>query len=150
MASCRPIGSLIVTEPDCIFCRIVRQEIPSALVYEDEHVLAFLDINPVNPGHVLVVPRKHVERLTEADDIVLAAAMHAICRCAAAIVEATQAEGFNVLQNNGSCAGQVVPHLHFHVIPRNARDGFRFGWRQGAYAEGELEQCRRRITAAIQ
>jgi len=134
---------------DCIFCKIVAGEIPSARVYEDESVVAFLDINPVNPGHTLVVPRVHVERLTEAEEGLLAAVAVAVGKCARAVMAATGAEGFNVLQNNGPCSGQVVPHLHVHIIPRNAADGFRFGWRQGAYGEGDMDAMRRRIAERL-
>jgi histidine triad (HIT) family protein len=134
---------------DCIFCKIVAGDIPSARVYEDAGVVAFLDINPVNPGHTLVVPRVHVERLTDADESVVTAVAAAVGKCARAVMAATGAEGFNVLQNNGACAGQVVPHLHVHIIPRSASDGFRFGWRQGGYGEGELDAMRRRIAGRV-
>jgi len=133
----------------CVFCRIAAGEIPAAVLLENETVLGFLDIAPVNPGHCLVVPRRHVGSLLEMNGQELAACMEAVRRLARAAVEAAGAEGFNVLQNNGRCAGQLVPHAHFHVIPRSSGDGFSFGWRQGAYGEGEMEAMRRRIRALL-
>jgi histidine triad (HIT) family protein len=135
---------------DCIFCRIVAGEIPSALVYEDETVVAFLDIAPVNPGHVLVIPRRHAERLTDLSEAELAACARTVRRVARAVLEATGWPGLNVLQNNDGCAGQVIEHCHFHVIPRSPDDGMKFGWRQLGYEEGEIERYRERIAAKVE
>jgi histidine triad (HIT) family protein len=134
---------------DCIFCKIIQGSIPSVRVYEDKDVVAFLDINPVNPGHLLVVPRRHTECLADTEDGSLHAVMSVIKKCSAAVQKATGMPGFNVVQNNGSCAGQIVPHLHFHIIPRAPSDGFRFGWRKGAYAEGEAKALQERIKQAL-
>jgi histidine triad (HIT) family protein len=118
---------------DCIFCKIVAGELPSARVYEDDHTLAFLDIAPVVKGHTLVIPRTHHDRITDAPDEVLAHVVAAVSRVARALVASLGADGFNVTQANGEIAGQVVPHLHFHVIPRFARDGRVRHWKQGSY-----------------
>ncbi len=124
---------------ECIFCKIVKGEIPSASLIENETVMSFLDINPVNHGHALVIPKKHVETLIEAEQAVLENCILTARQVAEAILGATGAEGFNILQNNGRCSGQVVPHLHFHVIPRWSDDGFSLGWRQGRYEDNELD-----------
>jgi len=134
---------------DCIFCRIIAGEIPAATLIETAKVISFLDINPVNPGHALAVPKRHVASLLDLTQEELHIAGFVIKRLAAAIKEATGAEGFHVLQNDGAVAGQVVQHVHFHIIPRKPDDGFQLGWRQGSYAEGELEELRRAIQAGL-
>ena len=134
---------------DCIFCRIAAGEIPSARVMEDDTKLAFMDINPVRPGHVLLIPRKHYERLTDMPPVEAGELLAALPGLAAAVVKATQADGFNGFQTNGACAGQVVPHVHVHIIPRHENDGYSFNWNSGSYAEGEAEAWRQKITAAL-
>ena len=134
---------------DCIFCRIVSGEVPSARVYETEEVLAILDINPVAPGHTLLLSKEHVPGVLEAGPEVLAALAQALSTVARGVVRATEAEGLNVLLNSGRPAGQLVPHLHFHLIPRRSGDGLRLEWRPGSYPEGEMEAHRRRIAQAI-
>jgi histidine triad (HIT) family protein len=107
----------------CLFCKIISKEIPAEIVYEDDEVLAFLDINPVNPGHTLVVPKKHCENLLEASEADLCNLISVIPKTARAIMASGQYEAFNVAMNNGAIAGQVINHLHFHIIPRKADDG---------------------------
>jgi histidine triad (HIT) family protein len=115
-----------------IFTRIVKGEIPCHRVYEDEHVIAFLDIAPVSRGHVLVVPKEERERLHELSGESAAALGRALQRVAAAVVRATGAADYNVLQNNGAAAHQAVMHVHFHVIPKHADgSGLGIGWRAG-------------------
>jgi len=110
----------------------VTGEIPCHRVYEDEHVIAFLDIAPVSRGHVLVVPKEERERLHELSDESAAALGRALRRVAAAVVQATGAADYNVLQNNGAAAHQAVMHVHFHVIPKHADGtGLGVGWRAG-------------------
>ena len=103
---------------DCLFCGIIAGKIPSKKIYEDAATVAFLDINPANPGHALVVPKKHAENLFDADDESLKAAVIVAKKVATLVKERTGCEGVNVLQNNGKAAGQIVSHVHFHVIPR--------------------------------
>ena len=108
---------------DCIFCRIVDGEIPSRTVYENEHVLAFLDANPLTPGHTLVVPKAHHERLNDVPED-LAAELYAVLHDVVPAAEAAaDAPASTVAFNNGEVAGQEVPHVHGHVIPRTAGDG---------------------------
>ena len=107
----------------CVFCRIVKGEIPAHKVYEDEHVVAFLDIYPINPGHTLIVPKEHYERLEDVPPEVLAAMMRAAARLAPAVLRATGAEGYNLVVNVGRAAGQEIMHVHLHLIPRRSGDG---------------------------
>ena len=102
----------------CVFCRIINKEIPSRIVYEDDHVLAIRDLAQVTRGHTLVMPKKHIATLMDCDDDTAAAVIRVIRRLAAQIQQKTGAAGINVLNNNGEAAGQTVDHLHFHIIPR--------------------------------
>jgi len=107
----------------CLFCRIVSGETPSHMIYEDDAVVSFLDILPANPGHALVVPREHYESVCEVPGPQMERLARAIQRVAAAIKAAYDLQGLNLLLNEGRVAGQLIPHLHFHVIPRHANDG---------------------------
>ncbi|MBI2607511.1 MAG: HIT family protein [Candidatus Doudnabacteria bacterium] len=108
---------------DCIFCKIVEGSIPSNKVYEDDQVLAFLDIRPVSKGHTLVIPKKHSQDLLDTDDETLQHLLLAAKKVSRAVVKATGAQGFNLGVNNGKDSGQEVMHLHFHIIPRYVNDG---------------------------
>jgi len=134
---------------DCIFCSIVAGNVPAAKLIETDKVISFLDIAPVNRGHCLVVPKRHSESLVNLTQEELHTCIFTVQRIARAAVTATTAEGVNVLQNNGKCAGQVISHVHFHVIPRWSNDGFRFGWRQGSYNEGEIDKLQEEIQALL-
>lgn len=134
---------------DCLFCKIIKGEIPSAKVYEDEQGYAFLDIGPLSWGHTLLVPKKHYERITEMPADEVAALTSVIPKLAAAVIEATDAEGLNVLQNNGPVSGQAVPHLHVHLIPRHTGDGLGYRWNAKQYGEGEMDRYHNKILAAL-
>ena len=124
-----------MTDPNCIFCKILAKQIPSALVYEDEHAYAFLDIAPFEKGHTLVIPRFHAERLVDMPTEWLLRLMPAVQKTAALLLARLPCDGFNLLQSNGKCATQVVPHVHFHVIPRwNGHDML---WLPGKYDSPE-------------
>ncbi|KAB1441784.1 HIT family protein [Pseudodesulfovibrio senegalensis] len=135
---------------DCIFCKIVAGEIPCAKVFESETCLGFLDIAPVNKGHALVLPKAHHPALWDlpaglGEDLM--AAMKAV---SVAVRETTGAHGLNVMQNNLEAAGQLVPHLHFHVIPRFSDDGLQL-WAQGSYASGdEMNALAESIRRAVE
>lgn len=122
---------------ETIFSKILRGEIPCHRIYEDEHVLAFLDINPISRGHTLVIPREPAETLVELSAEAAAAVGRVLPRIARAVLEATGAKDFNVLQNNGAAAHQAVFHVHFHIIPMHA-DGTGLGieWRPGKLDDG--------------
>ncbi len=134
---------------DCIFCKIMQGEIPSARVYEDDRVVSFLDISPVNPGHTLVVPRKHYATLFDIPQEELEACIVAARKVGKAVLQATGASGMNLLQNNFRSAGQLVDHIHFHLIPRHDSDGFMTSWPGKPYPPGELEKTLGNIKAAI-
>ncbi len=133
---------------DCLFCKIINGEIPSEKVYEDADVFAFLDIHPVNPGHVLVVPKKHVADAVASDDATLGAVMSAARKLSAAVMRATGASGFNMEINNGVSAGQVVFHLHLHIVPRFINDGLKH-WPGKEYASGEAAAVAHKIKTAL-
>ena len=120
---------------DCIFCAIAAGEIPSFKVYEDDLVLAYLDINPFTKGHTLVIPKAHSTGLLDTDDEVLAAVVARVKKVAAHLKAALPCDGFNILQNNGEAAGQTVHHLHFHIIPRYAGEPLTFESKPGDMAE---------------
>ena len=134
-----------MTDEPTIFGRILDGEIPCHRVYEDEHVLAFLDVGPLSPGHTLVIPKERKGRLHELSDASAAAIGRVLPRIARAVLAATGAEDYNVLQNNGAAAHQAVFHVHFHVIPRSGEQGLGIGWPAGSLdaAEGG------RLAAAI-
>jgi histidine triad (HIT) family protein len=109
----------------CIFCRIIKGEIPSMKVFENENVLAFMDIQPINPGHVLVIPKKHAELITELDDKITAGLFIAARNLNLALRKSgIRCEDVNFHLSDGKSAGQEVPHVHVHVIPRFSGDNF--------------------------
>jgi histidine triad (HIT) family protein len=118
---------------DCIFCRIVRGEIPATRVYEDADTLAFMDIGPVVKGHTLVIPKAHFDPITGTPPATLQKLIVVVQRIAQAQIKGLHADGINVSQANGRVAGQVVPHIHFHVIPRFADDRHSWNWVAKAY-----------------
>lgn len=123
--------------PETIFSKILRGEIPCHKVYEDEHVLAFLDINPIAHGHTLVIPKEPAETLDKLSDDAAAAIGRVLPRLSRAVLAATKATAFNVLQNNGPAAHQAVFHVHFHIIPKHDDDsGLGIEWPAGSLADG--------------
>ncbi len=137
------------TDPDCIFCKIIAGEIPSEKVFENDHVLAFMDINPTSKGHTLVIPKDHSADLPSTDVNALLQVTAVLPMIAAAAVKAVGAAGFNILQSNGPCAGQVVPHIHFHIVPRNDGDGIGLGFRQKPPMEDDFAATAEAIRAAL-
>jgi len=134
----------------CVFCKMVAGEIVVAKVYEDEAVLAFLDVGPISDGHTLVIPKQHCMRIHECDPEVLAGVASRLGRIAEAVVEAIDADGYNVLCNNGAAAGQVVDHLHFHVIPRKAGDRVLTEWPSYRYRKGQMEEIAAKIRRNLE
>lgn len=108
---------------ECLFCKIVMGEIPSDKVYEDSEVIAFLDINPRNPGHTLVVPKKHYETIMEMPENEASELFKVVKKMAVAVKKGIKADGISIGQSNERAAGQVIPHVHFHVIPRFLSEG---------------------------
>jgi histidine triad (HIT) family protein len=134
---------------DCIFCKIVKKEIPSSIVYEDKNTLAFLDISPLNRGHALVIPKKHYETIADIPESEIADLMKVVRKVGIATQKAVGAHGLNITQNNGKAAEQFVPHMHFHLIPRFEEDGIYMTHPKKKYAEGEMEETRKRIADNI-
>ena len=112
----------------CVFCKIISGEIPAQKVYEDDHTIAFLDINPVSKGHTLVIPKDHYDVLSSMPEKEFLTYMVTVQKVIKGLMNYTDA--VNVLENNGKDAGQLVPHVHFHIIPRRPGDGLKIGeWR---------------------
>jgi histidine triad (HIT) family protein len=131
---------------ETIFSKIIAGEIPCLRVYEDTHVLAFLDINPLSRGHTLVIPKEPAETIDQLSDEAAAALGRVLPRISRAILQATGAPAFNVLQNNGVEAHQAVMHVHFHIIPKYADDsGLGIGWPARSLSTEEGKQ----LAAAI-
>ncbi|RLG22392.1 HIT family protein [Methanosarcinales archaeon] len=107
----------------CIFCEIINKNIPSSIVYEDEGVIAFLDINPRTRGHTLVVPKRHVSSLVELSDEEVCELFRDVKKCAELLMKKLGATGFNIGLNNGRSAGQLIEHVHVHVLPRYGDEG---------------------------
>jgi|SRR3989344_2538838 len=133
---------------ECIFCKIVRGEIPSSIVLDTDKVIAFLDIRPVNKGHVLVVPKEHFETLLDGSENILRDMIVAAKKIGKSFRKALKADGFNLGMNNFAAAGQVVFHAHLHVIPRFENDGLQH-WPGKTYDEGEIEQYKEKIATFL-
>ena len=120
---------------NCIFCAIAAGEIPSFKIYEDEYVLAYLDINPFSKGHTLVIPKEHTTGMLDTPDETLSAVISRVKKVANRLKSALPCDGFNILQNNGEAAGQTVMHLHFHIVPRYGKEDIAFVSHKGDMAE---------------
>jgi histidine triad (HIT) family protein len=138
-----------MADPNCVFCKIVAGQIPSLRVYEDDLVLAFLDIGPLAEGHLLVIPKEHAERLEDMPSETLAHLARQLPTLARVVLRVTGAAGYNLLQNNGRVSGQEIPHVHFHIIPRVAADGLGYRWNVSKYPEGRGEEIRQKLLAAL-
>jgi histidine triad (HIT) family protein len=133
---------------DCLFCKIIKGELPSYKVYEDENFLAFLDITPINKGHVLLVPKEHHEDLFDMPDSITAKIFPIVKRVSNAVMKATDADGLNLGQNNKPAAGQAVMHFHLHIMPRFEDDGLRL-WPGKKVEEKELKEVVEKIKKEI-
>ncbi|MFH1744667.1 MAG: HIT family protein [bacterium] len=133
---------------DCIFCKIINGDIPSYKVYEDDKVIAFLDILPISQGHTIVVPKIHVADVENLSDEHFLAMAGCVKKLGKAVMEALSVKGYSVFLDNKSAANQHVPHVHFHLVPREEGDGLE-RWPQSGYGEGEAEDCVRRIKEKL-
>jgi histidine triad (HIT) family protein len=124
----------------------VRNEIPSKKIYEDNDVVAFLDINPANPGHTLVASKKHYESIIDADNAVLSKLIQVTKTVAKTIKEKLNTDGINVIQNNGKHAGQLVNHIHFHIIPRYPNDKVMISYQRAQITEKDLDEIQKKLT----
>lgn len=134
---------------DNIFTKIIDGEIPCHKIYEDEHTLAFLDIGPLSEGHTLVIPKERKAALHELSDESAAAIGRVLPRLCRAVMQATGAEAYNVLQNNGAAAHQAVPHVHFHIIPKFDESGLCMTWSGGALEDRRAKQLVQKMRAAL-
>ncbi|MBL7017079.1 MAG: HIT family protein [Kiritimatiellales bacterium] len=133
-----------------IFEKIIAKEIPATIVYEDEDTLAFMDIGPIIKGHTLVIPKTCYDPVTETPDEVLTKLILVSKRIAAAQMKSLGADGINIIQNNGAAAGQEVPHVHIHVIPRFENDGHHWNWNAKSYESAEeMEELAERIREGL-
>jgi len=138
-----------MNQKGCIFCRMVSGEIPVAKVYEDEVVLAFLDIGPVSDGHTLLIPKEHFAKLEDCPAELIGKVASRLGKISAGVVKATGADGYNMLCNNGRAAGQLVEHLHFHIVPRKTGDGVFDRWPSFKYPQGRIEKLAEQIQQLL-
>ena len=124
---------------NCIFCKIAAGEIPSTTIYEDDDFRVILDIEPASKGHALILPKEHFANLYELDDALAAKALVVAKKVITQMTEVLGCDGYNVLQNNGTAAGQTVFHFHMHLIPRYKEDDVKIGWKLGKLTE-EVKQ----------
>jgi histidine triad (HIT) family protein len=134
---------------DCVFCKIVEGQIPATKVHEDELTLTFMDIGQVNPGHVLVAVKPHIENIFGLDDKLAAAVFQTAARVARAVEKAYAPEGVTLYQANGAAAGQTVYHFHLHLVPRYANDGMDLTWPTKNPSREQLQANAARIRAAL-
>jgi histidine triad (HIT) family protein len=137
-------------DPDCTFCRIVAGEIPCFKLYEDEATLAFMDINPVHPGHALAIPKAHEADVFEVSEPAIAAVSATARKLARAVHEVVAPDGLNLVQCNGKAAAQSVPHFHMHVLPRKAGDDLALNWGLEPGDMDEIGALAERIRTALE
>lgn len=136
-------------QSNCIFCKIIADEIPSATVYEDDDFKVIMDIFPAAKGHTIILPKRHAVNLFELDEDSASKALLVAKKVAKATMEALGCEGINLLQNNGEAAGQSVFHFHIHLIPRFSQDQVTVPWATGKYGDGEAAELATAIAARI-
>jgi len=135
---------------DCIFCRILRKEIPSAKIFENDKFYSFLDVSPVNFGHAIIIPKEHTETMITAKSTTLREIMPVAKKIACAIMKHQKADGFNLCINNCKAAGQLVPHLHIHIIPRFEADSVTIDKQKTKkYVPGEMEKLAVKIKETV-
>lgn len=131
-----------MTKDDCIFCKLANGEIPTNSIYEDDNFNVILDLGPATRGHALILPKNHYANLFELPDETAGEVMILAKKLATLMKDKLNADGFNLVQNNGTCAGQTVFHFHFHLIPRYENDGQKILWNPTKPSAEELEQIR--------
>lgn len=134
---------------DCLFCKIIRGEIPSAKIYENEHTFAFLDIHPNNHGHTLVIPKEHHRNILDLPEGVLRELYSSVRKVSIAVYGGMGAAGLNINMNNERSAGQLIFHTHVHIIPRFEEDGLRVWSRNVPYKNGEMDSVAEKIKKAL-
>lgn len=143
---------MVLHVEDCIFCKIINGDIPSAKIYEDDKVYAFLDLGQVTKGHTLVIPKKHARNMLDLDEEAASELYKRVPKIANAVKEAYAADGINIINNNEEIASQTVFHCHVHLIPRYSKnDDFGFKWKDNSntYSQGEFQKRAAKISALI-
>ncbi|MCF0133313.1 MAG: HIT family protein [Blautia sp.] len=130
---------------DCIFCRIANGEIPSATLFEDDDFRVILDLGPATKGHALILPKQHYANIYELPEELASKAILLAKKMAEAMSEGLEADGFNIVQNNGEAAGQTVFHFHMHLIPRYEKDGAGIGWKPGKLTDEIKEEILNKV-----
>ena len=139
----------MTSDPECLFCKIIAGKIPAFKLYEDEDTFAFMDINPANEGHALVVPKEHSKDLYSVSDAAIKASVLTAKKVALAVQKTVDMDGLNLVQCNGPAAAQSVFHFHMHVLPRGAQDELKLNW---GLKPGDMEaigQLAERIRANV-
>jgi histidine triad (HIT) family protein len=139
----------MAADPQCVFCKIVAGRIPSVKVAESDVAYAFMDIGPIAAGHTLVIPREHYVGVEDVPPAVAAGVFELAARVAPALMRAVGAEGMNILQNHGRCAGQVVMHMHVHLIPRRTGDGLQRPWPAQQADPAELKRIAEKVAGML-
>jgi histidine triad (HIT) family protein len=139
----------MASDPNCIFCKIVAGQIPCHKLHEDADVLAFLDVSPLSEGHCLIIPKAHHVTLETMPDDLAASCGRVMPALARAVLAATGASAYNVLQNNGKAAHQAVGHVHFHIIPKVGGAGLGIGWPSGKLDQDAARLLVQKITANL-
>ena len=134
---------------NCIFCKIANGEIPAATLYEDENFRVILDLGPASKGHALILPKFHAANIYELPDEMAAKAMILAKKMATAMTAALKCDGFNIVQNNGECAGQTVFHFHMHLIPRYKGDNVGITWNPGELTDEDKEEILSKVKAQL-
>ncbi|MBS7008962.1 HIT family protein [Anaerostipes sp.] len=134
---------------DCVFCKIISGEIPSSTIYENSKFKVIMDIAPANKGHVLILPKEHFDNIYDIDTATAGQLFELTAMVARAIKSVLDCDGMNILQNNGTVAGQTVFHFHMHIIPRYEGDSVNVGWKELSYQDGEMDQLREAILKAL-
>lgn len=133
---------------DCLFCKIVKGEVSCSKVYEDENVLAFMDLYPINKGHVLVIPKKHTENIFDIEEKELDKVMRVVRKLSSAVKKSVNAGGISICQSNGKDAEQEIMHIHFHIIPRFGEDHLA-SWGHKKYKKEEMEEYKSKIISCL-
>lgn len=134
----------------CIFCRIVQKDIPNAIIYENDKFLAFMDKYPINHGHTLIVPKQHYGNILDMPFDIVGEMYSLVPKLAKAITNVIESDGFNINQNNGKSANQIVPHVHVHIVPRYSAEKVKGQWPTRKIAKmQELQELAQRITESL-
>lgn len=134
---------------DCVFCKIIKGEIPSATIYENDEFKVILDRFPSSLGHVLVLPKEHIENIFEMPEEKSGKIFELVSKIAPIVKRQLNCDGINIIQNNGEAAGQSVPHFHIHIIPRYNKDGLNILWKPTEPTDEQIEKTKQKLLEAI-